>query len=308
MKLGQVVEQYITLKESLGFRFRTEKRILKGFNKAMGKVSVGQVSPLTVRTYLDGHGPVTTYWMRKWGTLRGFYRFALVRGLARRCPLPASAPKVEMNFTPYIYSQSELRRLLQALTPERTKGLSPLTMRTLLLLLYGAGLRISEALKLEPADVDVKERLLHVRESKFFKSRWVPIGPKLAQVLEDYEKGRPASHNSHGCFLRANKGTPVSCATAERIFRALRLAADVKRTDGARYQPRLHDLRHAMATHCLVRAYHQGADVPSLLVKLSAYLGHVDISGTQKYLTMTPDFRQQASARFARYALGGSHE
>ena len=308
MKLNQVVEQYITLKESLGFRFRTEKRILKGFKKALGKLSVGQVSPLAVRTYLDGPGPVTAYWVRKWGTLRGLYRFALARGLAHRCPLPARAPKVEVNFTPYIYSQPELRRLLQAITPERTKGLSPATMRTLLLLLYGAGLRISEALKLEQADVDVKERLLHVRESKFFKSRLVPIGPKLAKVLEDYEKGRPVGADSNCRFLRANKGTPVSCATTERIFRALRLAADVKRTDGARYQPRLHDLRHAMATHCLVSGYHAGADVQSLLVKLSAYLGHVGIAGTQKYLTITPDFRQQASARFARYALGGPHE
>jgi integrase len=108
--------------------------------------------------------------------------------------------------------------------------------------------------------------------------------------------------------LRANKGTPVSGATAERIFRALRLAADVKRPGGCRYQPRLHDLRHAMATHCLVNGYRTGADVQALLVNLSAYLGHVDLSGTQKYLTMTPDLRQQASACFARYALGGSHE
>jgi len=308
MKLHQMVEQYITLKQSLGFRFRTETRILKGFSKAMGKVSVSQISPVAVRTYLDGHGPVTPYWMRKWGSLRGLYRFALARGLARRCPLPVSAPKVAVNFTPYIYSQPELRRLLQAITAERTKGLSALTMRTLLLLLYGAGLRISEALKLEEADVDVKERLLHVRQSKFFKSRLVPIGPKLANVLEDYESARPAADGSNRRFLRANRGTPVSRGTAERIFRTLRLAAEVKRTDGARYQPRLHDLRHSMATHCLVNWYREGANVQSLLVRLSAYLGHVDICGTQKYLTMTADLRQQASARFARYALGGSHE
>jgi site-specific recombinase XerD len=63
-----------------------------------------------------------------------------------------------------------------------------------------------------------------------------------------------------------------------------------------------------MATHCLVNGYRTGADVQALLVNLCAYLGHVDLSGTQKYLTMTPDLRQQASARFARYALGGSHE
>jgi integrase len=308
MKLCHVIEQYVTLKQSLGFRFRTERRILRGFGQAMGKITLGQISPVAVRTYLDGPGPVTSYWMRKWGTLRGLYRFALARGLARRCPLPLNAPKVAVPFTPYIYSQPELRRLLQAITPERTKGLSPQTMRTLLLLLYGAGLRLSEALKLEPADVDVQERLLHVRQSKFFKSRLVPIGPKLAKVLEDYQTESPSGAGSHRRFLRANKGTPVSGATAERIFRALRLAADVKRPGGCRYQPRLHDLRHAMATHCLVNGYRTGADVQTLLVNLSAYLGHVDLSGTQKYVTMTPDLRQQANARFARYALGGSHE
>jgi integrase/recombinase XerD len=181
-------------------------------------------------------------------------------------------------------------------------------MRTLLLLLYGAGLRLSEALKLEQADVDVQERLLQLRQSKFFKSRLVPIRPKLAKVLADYQTESPSGGGSHRRFLRANKGTPVSSATAERIFRALRLAADVKRPGGCRYQPRLHDLRHAMATHCLVNGYRTGTDVQALLVNLSAYLGHVDLSGTQKYLTMTPDLRQQASARFARYALGGSHE
>jgi len=308
MKLRQVIEQYITLKQSLGFRFHTETRILKGFGKAMGKASLGQVSPAAVRAYLDGHGPVTPYWMRKWGTLRGLYGFALARGLARRSPLPQSAPKVAVNFTPYIYSQPELRRLLQAVTPERTKGLSPLTMRTLLLLLYGAGLRLSEALKLEPADVNVAERLLHVRQSKFFKSRLVPIGPKLAKVLKDYATGRRAGDGSNPCFLRTNKGAPVSRATAERIFRALCLAADVKRPEGTRYQPRLHDLRHSMATHCLVHWYRQGADVQALLVNLSVYLGHANLSGTQKYLTITPDLRAQAGARFARYALGGSHE
>jgi site-specific recombinase XerD len=177
----------------------------------------------------------------------------------------------------------------------------------LLLLLYGAGLRLSEALKLEHADVDVAARLLQVRHSKFFKSRLVPIGPKLAKVLADYQQQRLAGSGTNR-FLRANKGTPVSGATAERIFRALRLAAEIKRPAGCRYQPRLHDLRHTMATHCLVNGYRTGADVQALLVNLSVYLGHVSLDGTQKYLTLTPELRRQAGARFARYALGGSHE
>jgi integrase len=135
----------------------------------------------------------------------------------------------------------------------------------------------------------------------------VPIGPKLARVLTDYAGKRPAIADPKGRFFQTGKGASISRSTVERIFRKLCLAADVKRADGARYQPRLHDLRHSMATHCLVAWYRQGADAPALLLKLSAYLGHAGLAGTQKYLTLTPELREQASDGFAHYALGGSH-
>jgi integrase len=309
MKLRQAVEQYIHLKQSLGFRFATDCQILKAFSQAMGPVQMGQVKPGLVRVYLDGNGPVTRNWERKWVALRGFYEFALGRGLVRRPPLPAWAPKVARAFTPYVYSLEELRRLLEAIPSDgMVKGLSAPTFRTLLLLLYGAGLRISEALQLEEADVDLKEDLLSVRRSKFFKSRLVPIGPKLAQVLRDYVGNRSEVRDPNRPFFRTEEGAPLLCSTAERAFRKLCIKAQVKRTDGARYQPRLHDLRHAMATHCLVNGYRQGHDTHALLVQLSAYLGHVNLAATQKYLTLTPQLREQASARFARYALGGSDE
>jgi integrase/recombinase XerD len=308
MKLHKAVEQYIALKQSLGFRFQSQSVILAAFSKAMGKVSLGQVKPRAVRAYLDGSGPVTRHWHYKWQTLRPFYRFAMARGWVRRSPLPVEVPKLDITFTAYIYTQTELRALLKAITPERTGGLSPQTVRALILVLYGAGLRISEALKLEISDVDLQERLLCIRQSKFFKSRFVPIGPKLNEVLRDYERQRPALCGSNRFFFRANTGSPVSRSAMERVFAKLRLAAGVKRTDGGRFQPRLHDLRHAAAVHRLVAWYRDGADVQSLLVKLSAYLGHVDIAATQKYLAWTPELRKQANARFARYVLGGSHD
>jgi site-specific recombinase XerD len=307
MKLQSALKQYLTLKKSLGFRFHTEGQILGAFGRAMGKVSLGRIKPAAVRAFLDGQGRVTRNWSRKWEALRGFYRFALNRGLVTRVPLPTRPPKVDLVFTPHIYTQQELERLLQAVTPEVTAGLSPQTVRTLLLLLYGAGLRISEALKLESADVDLQAAILCVRQSKFFKTRLVPIGPKLTQVLENYSRQRPVCRG-HCYFFCADKGTPVSRSTIERVFGKLRLAADVKRTDGGRLQPRLHDLRHTAAVHRLVAWYRQGVDVQFLLVQLSAYLGHVDIAATQQYLTLTPDLRQQASTRFARYALGGARE
>lgn len=308
MKLPQAVKQYLALKRSLGFRFQTETQILQAFSQTMGKLSLGQIRPKAVRVFLDGRSPATRNWSRKWVALRGFYDFALARALVRRSPLPAQAPKVAVRFTPYIYTQQELQRLLQAITPAATGHLSPQTVRTVLLLLYGAGLRISEALKLETADVDLPGCVLCVRQSKFFKTRLVPIGPKLAGVLRDYERKRPGLNGADDCFFRTDRGLPVNRSTMERVFARLRLAAKVKRTDGGRYQPRLHDLRHAAAVHRLVAWYREGADLQSLLVQLSAYLGHVDLAATQKYLTLTPELRQQASARFARYALGGAHE
>ena len=308
MRLQQAVEQYLTLKRSLGFRYHSESKVLQAFSRAMGQIGVGQVKPKLVRAFLNGHGPLTRNWICKFTALRGFYHFALARGWTHRSPLPERAPKLGQSFTPYIYSHQELQRLLQACTPERTKWISADTVRTLVLLLYGAALRLSEALNLEEADVDLDERLLYVRCSKFFKTRLVPIGPKLNQILADYHSRHLFIGGSNRRFFRTNKGTPLASSSVQAIFRSLCLAAEVKRADGARYQPRLHDLRHSGAVHRLEAWYREGADVQVRLAQLSAYLGHASLAGTQKYLTLTPELDAQASARFARYAWGGDYE
>jgi integrase/recombinase XerD len=308
MRLQQAIEQYLTLKRSLGFRYRSESKVLKAFSRTMGPIGADRVKPKVVRAFLDGHGVVTRTWICKWTALRVYYRFAMARGLARRSPLPEHAPKVVQTFTPYIYSQDELRRLLQAITPECTKDLSVDTMRTLVLLLYGAGLRLSEALNLEERDLNLEEQLLCVRCSKFFKTRLVPIGPRLNEELADYQHKHSAVGGSNRLFFRTDKGTPVRAYTVQAIFRLLCRAAEVRRTDGASYQPRLHDLRHSAAVHRLVAWYREGADMQARLIQLSAYLGHVHLASTQKYLTLTPELAALASARFARYVWGGDHE
>ena len=96
--------------------------------------------------------------------------------------------------------------------------------------------------------------------------------------------------------------TPVTRQQAERAFRRLREQAQIHRTDGSRYQPRLHDLRHSFAVHRLIQWYRQGADVQRLLPNLSTYLGHRNLSGTQRYLTMTAELLQLAGERFEQYA------
>jgi len=307
MKLAQVVHDYISLKQSLGSRFHTEATILKAFCNALGEVNIVEVEPHLVNDYLSGSGPVTLFWHRKYEALSGFYRFALGRGYVLHSPLPLIVPKRPQPFQPYIYSQQELRDLLKATgeyeTP-RTK-LEEATLRTLLLLLYGAGLRIGEALSLTGNDVNLDEALLTIRDSKFYKTRLVPIGSQLSSVLRTYadDQYQYGHSNALGAlFFQTRTGTAVTRGLAERAFVRLRNIAGVVREDGARYQPRLHDLRHSMAVHRLVAWYREGANVQRLLPQLATYLGHINVASTQRYLTMTPDLLQEANKRFMYYA------
>jgi len=307
MKLSQAVHDYVVLKQSMGSRFRTEATILKAFCKALGDVAIADVEPNRVQAYIAGTGPVTRHWHRKYEALSGFYRFAIGREYVTDLPLPKTVPKRPAPFLPYIFSQQELRRLLtgtESFETPRTQLEGP-SLRALLLLLYGAGLRISEALSLTRTDVDLAAALLTIRESKFYKTRLVPIGPRLTDVLIAYaDERRQKGHSqaAEAAFFMTRRGARVSRSMAEYAFRRLRDIASVHREDSARYQPRLHDLRHSMAVHRLVAWYREGADVQRLLPQLSTYLGHADITATQRYLTMTPELLHEASVRFERYA------
>jgi integrase/recombinase XerD len=179
-------------------------------------------------------------------------------------------------------------------------------------MLFGAGLRISEALSLRMADVDLSEAVLLIRGTKFYKSRFVPIGPHLKQAMVQFAVIRREAGQSEmpdAPFFIGRRGNQLTIHTVESSFRQLRDYAGIRRSGGARCQPRLHDLRHAFPVNRLVAAYEAGADVTLLLPKLSTYLGHINLSSTQRYLTMTPALLQQASGRFERYAMrGGSGE
>jgi len=188
MKLADTAARYVAHKQAMGMRFRTEARILKSFCQVMGDVSMPAVSASAVASFLAGTGPVTRFWERKHSVLQGFYKFAIARGYAKHSLLPNRVPKPSQAFVPYIYSREELRRLLDAIPsidhPRST--IDPGTYRTLLLLLYGAGLRISEALALSRADIDLAGGILLIRESKFYKTRQVAIGADLRGILAQY--------------------------------------------------------------------------------------------------------------------------
>jgi site-specific recombinase XerD len=315
MTLRKAIEQYILWRQAHGAKFRTGANLLRQFlGYADGDVECDAVIRAQVLAFLTGAGPLTRYRENKYYTLAGFWRYAISRGHATRSPLPDNEPKSPPRIPPYIYSHDELRQLLDPATVASSRRgavqLDAVTFRTLLLLLYGAGLRFSEATGLTLADVDLVEDVLTIRATKFYKSRLVPVGPQLARVLANYMPLRRHGGLARGetSFLLANRdGTRLASSTVQAAFDALRRITGVHDTSDGRRIPRMHDLRHSFAVHSLTAWYRQGADVQRLLPALSIYLGHSDLEGTKVYLSMTPELLQQASLRFARYADGGEN-
>lgn len=309
MKLSEAIATYVGHKRSLGMKFITEGFVLRAFCAALGDVAMNQVRAGPVEAFLGGsdRSLVTATWTKKYSVIHGFYRFALARNHTRSSPLPARTPKLtEPAFIPYIYSQPALKRMLDAVPAacgSDRVAVPAGTFRTLLLLLYGAGLRLGEALSLTVADVDLDQAILCVRGTKFYKTRLVPLCADLTFALAQHV-GAHCTGQPDAPFLRLRNGKRVSQPAARSAFRRVRILAGLARSGGARHQPRLHDLRHTAAVHRLIAWYRNGENLQFMLPRLATFLGHVNLAGTQRYLTLTPELLNEASTRFERYALG----
>jgi integrase/recombinase XerD len=306
MKLAAVIDNYIRFKRALGMHLRSEAATLRCFSRVMGPIDVSGVKPKAVRIFIMGKGPVTTSCKQNLSVLNSFYRYAFSRGFTETSPLPTRLPKIPPPGPPYIYTPNDIKRLLAATAslPTTRAPWRGRAFQTLLLLLYGTGLRIGEALALTLRDVDLVNRVITVRNAKFFKERLVPCGPKLAAELAEYtsirRRRQPLPDGEGSSFFANSLGTRWDLATTQKFFRQVCLRARVVREGGPRRQPRLHDLRHTAAQHRIEAWYREGKDVQRLLPKLATYLGHRDIDGTQRYLHMTPELLREANQRFER--------
>jgi integrase/recombinase XerD len=305
MNLQMICQQYVTFRKALGDRFVVNGNQLKAFCRAVGpETDLADVSSERVTAFLVGDGPLTTTWYVKHNALRGFYRYAISRGFVTMSPLPLTIPKLPA-FKPYIYSPAELRRILDSVDCRRCDSdLDASVLRALILLMYGAALRISEALSLTISDVDLSAAVLTIRNSKFFKSRLVPLGPNTVRVLAEYAGRHDSpSRKPDDLFFVGRSSKRIPIHVVERAFKQIRKHVGLHREGGPRCQPRLHDLRHTSAVHRLTSWYREGKDVQKLLPQLSVYMGHARLAATQAYLSMTPNLLHQASLRFERYAI-----
>lgn len=313
MSTASAIADYVRHSRSLGKRFVTEATILSAFSRSVGNMPLRDIRPAMITRFVNREGTCDNTIAKKHSALKGFFRYALTRGQLKTSPLPSFERKRgASSFTPYIYSEAELKRILAAVpaaTGHTRCGIDADTLRTFVLLLYGAGLRRGEARRLKVEDVDLQRSLLHIKETKFFKTRIVPISACLSKVLMAFVAKHHGRRSRDDDLLFSQKdGTPLNDAVVTEAFRRVRALAGITRDGGARNQPRLHDLRHSAAVHRVTSWYRSGADLNDLLPKLATYLGHKNLSGTQRYLTMTEELLAEASRRFEAFAQGGRHD
>ena len=308
MTTSELVKQYLAARRAHGTRLKSGEWTLYQFARETGDRPLAEVTAQAVSLFLHGRGELSATWTTRYGLLNGLYHFAIARGHVRASVLPDRRPKLPPPITPYVYSHEELQRLLDATDGLRSahSRLQASTFRALLTLLYASGLRVSEALHLTLEDLDRPQRLLIVRETKFYKTRLVPLGMAAAHALLRYVDLRceelALPQGSSSALFASRSGHRLDYPRVVTLFQKVRARAGIGCPPGERRPPRLHDLRHTAAVHRVIRWYRDGKDVQQLLPQLATYLGHASIASTQHYLQMTPELLQQASSRFAAYA------
>jgi integrase/recombinase XerD len=314
MSLDDITASYIELPRSLGKRFSSETTILAAFKNAVRDVPLRDIRPEMISSFVNRGGTSDETKRKKYRVVMGLFRFAVTRRLLNASPMPRPARMHHCSsYTPYIYSRAELKRLLAAVpmaTGSPGSVIDADTLHTFVLLLYGAALRRGEALRLRLEDVDVAQSLIHIRGTKFFKTRIVPLSTSLNNVIRAFVARRGRRHPGGGesPLFSTRDGTPLNNTTIGDAFRRLCTIAGIRRDGGSRNQPRMHDLRHSAAVHRVTAWYRCGADLNDLLPKLATYLGHAELSGTQRYLTMTQELLAEAGRRFEVFAGGSRHD
>jgi integrase/recombinase XerD len=302
---------YLSLREALGFQIRAEKLLLPEF------VAFIQAQGIT--------GPIRAHLALDWacqasaqrGASGAAQRLSIARGFLTY--LQASMPDTEVpdhgllprprRTNPYLFTPSQVTALFEAAQVRQPRGsLRPYTLATLIGLLASTGLRIGEAIRLQIGDVklDRDPPQLHILETKFHKSRIVPLHPSTAAQLRLYGERRARWRYDalSEAFLVSEQGQPLRHQTLHAWFARLCRRLGFQPPEGAR-GPCLMSFRHTFAVTCVRRWYEQGQDVRALLPHLSVYLGHIRPQESYWYLTAVPELLSAAAQRFQTYVMGG---
>jgi integrase len=300
--LEKNLADYLQLRHSLGHQLAEAGGLLPGFVAyldACGSPTVTIEAALAwaQQAPASPQGRVSTIGARRMTAARGFARYLSGIHPATQVPPLGLMPHRARWRQPFIYTTADISTLLEAARTTIASPLRAATYQTLIGLLASSGLRIGEAIKLDRADIDWAQGVLLIRESKFGKSRLVPLHPTSMQALDCYSRVRDElqPHPAEPAFFVSLKRKRLLYAVVQETFRQLIDAAGIGA--GAPSPPRLHDLRHSFAVRTLLGWYREQEDVQSRIPSLSTYLGHREPSSTYWYLSAAPELLALAAAR-----------
>ena len=304
MKLSSAIDRYVETKRLVfGVSFKTGSRILQTFCRWSHNTSIRSVRTWHVQTFLDRRPASDVTWVVNYRTLKAFFEFWMARNQISELPLPRSRAIPHRNFTPYIYTPAELRQMLRWTSLRRKaayREIDSLTLRTILLFLYGSGARANEVLAISGEDVDFKAGTVTLRRPNTSMVRTLPLGPSLLFSLRAYCDAIHGSGWGARHFFVRRDGREISMQALIRAFRGVSRKAGISRRDGVCRQPMMRDFRHTFAVHCLSAWLKEGKDPRSMLPLLAAYLGHISLSSTEKYLSVTPNRFWKQLSRLSR--------
>ena len=298
--LREAINDYLMMRRDLGFELYHVERDLGSFASFLeGEKAPYITIDVALRWAMQPSDARPAYWAQRLSCVRGFARYWSAVDPRTEVPPGRLLPFPNRRARPYIYSDEEIQRLMtaaKALPPQ--DGLRRWTYYCLFGLLTVTGLRISELISLKCCDVDLQEGLFTIRETKFDKTRLVPLHVSTRLVLRQYAQrrdaylGRPCADK----FLVSERGRPLEASIVRRTFYDLSHQTGLRGV-GDRSGPRLHDFRHRWAVESLLQCYRSGEDVGCLLPVLSTFLGHHNVSDTYWYLSACPELMARAAQR-----------
>jgi len=291
VRLLDGVKLYIEWKRAAGYEFDSSKRVLVNFSRRVGEIDMPQVNSYQVLSFLNRTEVAASTWRLRYWILYRFLKYWSDRGVMHKLDLPAPRPAVRQTFVPFIFTQQDIRSLLDVVTQRlNPKGRTDKqTLRTLLLFLYGTGVSIGEAVLIQGSDVEAAEGFVKIRSTRANRSRHIPIGSDLQGILKEYMAWRSiAMHRSPYLFV-TKRDRKICVNTFAKSFGRIRRQAGVYRLDGNSYQPRVDDLRYTFAVHHIARWIEKGLDLNRMLPALAAYMGQSGLGSTERYLSLTPE-------------------
>lgn len=296
--LASHVDDYLRLRRSLGFKLEWPGHLL---HQLHAYLEAAGASTLTANLIVDWarlpQGVQPLHWAHRLGAARSFAMYLKTIEPATEVPPPAREifGARQVRPTPYLWSQSDIRRLLEACRDLRPASRAA-TYEALFGLLAVSGMRRGEALALAQDDVDLEKGVLTIREAKFGRSRLVPLHASAVEALEAYAARRDRLYLAprSKTFFVSSIGTALSPDPVNKTFVQLTTAIGLRT---ATTRPRIHDLRHSFAVRTLIDWHHSAIDAESHMPALSTYLGHVNPVGTYWYLSAAPELMELAAAR-----------